>query len=112
MHIVSLCAPQLRHLGSLKGRHLTKALSKTSNKVIDCLYQIGLNFLFNDLSGIKAKKKDIKKKLTSHKKDLIKLAHSKSRKKKRQILMRRGGSLTISLLSLLSTVIAAVAATL
>ena len=110
MHIVQLCAPRLRHLGGLRGAQLKRALSRAPSKVIDCLYQIALNFLYNDLSGIKAEKHHIKRKLSPHKKDLIALAHSKSRKNRRQILQRRGGGLTISLLSLLASVIIAVAA--
>jgi len=112
MHIVVICAPHLKHLGSLRGSELTKAISKTPPKVIDCLHQIGLNFLYSDLSGIKAKKSHIKRKLAPHKKELIKLAHSKSRKQQRQILKRRGGGLAVSLLTLLSSVILAVAAAL
>ena len=110
MHILVECLSELRYLGSLRGRRLSKYIHTASKRLIDCIQQIALNILYSNKNGLNIKKSHLKK-LKKHKKQLIKLVHTKNHTKKRQILKKQGGMI-LEMLSILSTVIASLAAAL
>ena len=107
MHILVECLPALRYVQTLKNGRLKSYLNRCSPRILDCLQQIALNILFSHKNGMKIKKEKIKR-LKRHKKDLIRLVHSTDINKKRQILKK--GGLVLGLLTVMGSVIAALAA--
>lgn len=110
MHILVECLSELRYLGSLRGKKLSKYIHKASKRLIDCIQQIALNILYSNKNGLNIKKSRLKK-LKKHKKELIKLVYTKNHTKKKQILKKKGG-MVLEMLSILATVIASLAAAL
>lgn len=107
MDKIKKCQNHFRHLGSLKGRSLNKAIDKLPPHAIRCLWEIAVNFIFSPYNGLRIYKNLIKKKTLKHKKTLLKLIKTNQLKKQRKIL--KSGGVSLALLSLLATVIASVA---
>ena len=109
MHILEECMAELRYLGSLRGRRLSKYLAKASPRVIECLYQIALNLVFAHKNGLNLRKHHVSQ-LKKKKKKLLRLVQTKEENKRRHLIKQ--GGLAIPLLSVLAGVIATLAATL
>ena len=89
MHILKECLSELRFIGSLKPKPLKKHIQTASPRILSCIQQIALNILYSGLkkNGLPVKKKHVRR-LRRHKKSLIQLVNTKSRKKQRKILKR------------------------
>ena len=108
MKILKECMPQLRYMGSLNKKALIKYIDTSHPRVIRCLYEIALNILFSHKNGLKISKKQLKP-LKKHKKALLALVKTSELLKRKKILKK--GGLVIGLLTVMATVITALAAT-
>ena len=111
MHLLIATLPELRYVKGLTEKQRKKYLKGASPQLVECFYQIGLNFLYagKDTNGIMLEPAHIKR-LKKHKKSLISLVRAQNSKTKRKHILK--GGFALELLSLLSVVIASLASAL
>ena len=111
MHILLESWPEIRYLRELPERQIRSYIDRAAPQMIDCLHQIVLNLLYSgaEKNGISLSTAHIKK-LKKHKNHMVKLAKTTNKKKQRKLLKK--GGMVLELLTVLSSVIATLAATL
>ena len=111
MQLIIATLPELRYVRGLTEKQRQKYLKNASAQLVECFFQIGLNFLYADqnTNGITLKPVHIKR-LKKHKKSLLSLVNTKNLKQRRKVLLK--GGFALELLSLLSVVIASLASAL